>query len=110
MNVDVRTNTLILKDIPSVIDEATALIKAIDTETPQVMIEAKIVEAALDFSRELGSTWAIGTNQLEAGFGGNAPRRDRGGPDFRFHDANNVIFGNPMSISIIGGWRLSAAT
>ncbi|MCZ6508085.1 MAG: AMIN domain-containing protein, partial [Acidobacteria bacterium] len=62
VNVDVRTNTLIIKDIPSVIDEATALIKAIDTETPQVLIEAKIVEAALDFSRELGSIWSAGTN------------------------------------------------
>jgi type IV pilus assembly protein PilQ len=97
VNVDVRTNTLIIKDIPSVIDEATALIKAIDTETPQVLIEAKIVEAALDFSRELGSTWAVGTNELEDGFGGSAPRRDLGGPDFRFHDANNVIFGNPIT-------------
>ncbi len=97
VNVDVRTNTLIIKDIPSVIDEATALIKAIDTETPQVLIEAKIVEAALDFSRELGSIWSIGTNELEDGFSGNAPRRDLGGPDFRFHDQNNVIFGNPIT-------------
>ena len=55
MDVDKRTNTLIIKDIPSVIDEATALIKAIDTQTPQVLIEAKIVEASLDFSREFGS-------------------------------------------------------
>ena len=97
VNTDARTNTLIIKDIPSVIDEATALIKAIDTETPQVLIEAKIVEAALDFSRELGSVWSLGTNQLEDGFSGNAPRRDLGGPDFRFHDANNVIFGNPIT-------------
>ncbi len=97
VNTDVRTNTLIIKDIPSVIDEATALIKAIDTETPQVLIEAKIVEAALDFSRELGSVWSLGTNQLEDGFSGNAPNRDLGGPDFRFHDANNVIFGNPIT-------------
>lgn len=97
VNTDARTNTLIIKDIPSVIDEATALIKAIDTETPQVLIEAKIVEAALDFSRELGSVWSLGTNEFEDGFGGNAPRRDLGGPDFRFHDANNVIFGNPIT-------------
>src|SRR4030095_8539770 len=37
VNVDKRTNTLIIKDIPSVIDEATALIKAVDAMTPQVM-------------------------------------------------------------------------
>jgi type IV pilus assembly protein PilQ len=62
VTTDERTSTLIIKDIPSVIAEATALIKAIDTQTPQVMIEAKIVEASLDFSREFGVTWALGAN------------------------------------------------
>ena len=97
VNVDVRTNTLILKDIPSVIDEATALIKAIDTETPQVLIEAKIVEAALDFSRELGSVWSVGTNEFEDGFTNTGVRRNSGTPEFRLHDDNNVIFGNPIT-------------
>jgi type IV pilus assembly protein PilQ len=60
VDVDERTNTVILKDIVSVIDEATALIKAIDTQTPQVMVEAKIVEANLDFLREIGTTWGAG--------------------------------------------------
>jgi type IV pilus assembly protein PilQ len=59
VTTDERTSTLIIKDIPSVIAEATALIKAIDTQTPQVMIEAKIVEANLDFSREFGVTWGL---------------------------------------------------
>ena len=109
VNVDVRTNTVIIKDIPSVIDEATALIKAVDTETPQVLIEAKIVEAALDFSRELGSVWSAGTQPLEDGFdSGSGPRSDLGGPDFRFHDANNVIFGNPITSVPTGLLNMSA--
>ncbi|MFQ5513085.1 MAG: type IV pilus secretin PilQ [Myxococcota bacterium] len=60
VNVDERTNTLIIKDIPAVIHEATALVKAIDTQTPQVLIEAKIVEATLNFSRSLGAIWGGG--------------------------------------------------
>ncbi len=60
VNVDDRTNTLIIKDIPSVIHEATALVKAVDTQTPQVLIESKIVEASLNFSRGLGAVWGIG--------------------------------------------------
>ena len=72
VDIDVRTNTVILKDIASVIDEATALIKAIDTQTPQVMIEAKIVEATLDFLREFGVSWGIGVNPLTTDqIGGN---------------------------------------
>jgi type IV pilus secretin PilQ/predicted competence protein len=60
VNVDDRTNTLIIKDIPSVIHEATALVKAVDTQTPQVLIEAKIVEASLTFTRGLGAIWGVG--------------------------------------------------
>jgi type IV pilus assembly protein PilQ len=71
VNKDKRTNTLIIKDIASVIDEATALVKAVDTITPQVMIESKIVEANLDFSREFGAVWNFGTNPLtESTLGG----------------------------------------
>ncbi|MEN8184263.1 MAG: type IV pilus secretin PilQ [Myxococcota bacterium] len=86
VDVDQRTNTVILKDIPSVIDEATALIKAIDTQTPQVLIEAKIVEARLDFSREIGSTWAFGASPI--------PQNSlNGGEDLVFHDGSGLLTG-----------------
>jgi type IV pilus assembly protein PilQ len=108
VDVDVRTNTVILKDIPSVIDEATALIKAIDTQTPQVLIEAKIVEARLDFSREIGSTWAFGAQPFNDGFDPSADRRDLNvGNDVVFHDNplltgftdtfNHVQVANPIT-------------
>jgi type IV pilus secretin PilQ/predicted competence protein len=70
ITTDVRTSTLIIKDIPSVIAEATALVKAIDTQTPQVMIEAKIVEASLDFSREFGVDLRANKESVN-GFGGS---------------------------------------
>jgi type IV pilus assembly protein PilQ len=104
VDVDERTNTLIIKDINSVIDEATALVKAIDTQTPQVLIEAKVVEANLDFSRELGSTWAFGAQPLTDGFNeASGDRQDLGGNDFRLHD-NSLLTGftdtfNHVSVS-----------
>jgi type IV pilus assembly protein PilQ len=100
VNTDERTSTLIMKDIPSVIDEATALVKAIDTQTPQVMIEAKIVEAQLDFSRELGSEWGAGSQpdedfeDLQTGNVFPITTPGRGWPD---SDANNVVVRNPIS-------------
>lgn len=97
VNVDERTNTLILKDIASVIDEAVALVKAVDTETPQVMIEAKIVEANLNFARELGSTWALTSQPLEDPFSGSTLRSDLGSSDFRFHGSNGIAFSNPIT-------------
>jgi type IV pilus assembly protein PilQ len=57
--VDERTNTIIVKDIARNIDEVIALIKVLDKTIPQVIIEAKIVEATLNFSRELGVQWGV---------------------------------------------------
>jgi type IV pilus assembly protein PilQ len=107
VNVDKRTNTLVLKDIPSVIDEATALIKAIDTQTPQVMIEAKIVEAKLKFSREFGSVWSIGAQPLSDAWDDASPlRQDLGSSFARLRPSlldgaagatNGVGFANPIT-------------
>ena len=93
VNTDERTNTVIMKDIPSVIAEATALIEALDTQTPQVMIEAKIVEASLDFGRELGSTWSVGTNE-------DAGPISTGG--VTWDGKNNVAISNPIASEATG--------
>jgi type IV pilus assembly protein PilQ len=57
ITVDTRTNALIVSDVKGTIEQARALIVALDTTTPQVLIEARIVEASLDFTRELGIQW-----------------------------------------------------
>jgi len=117
VNTDERTSTLIIKDISSVIDESTALVAAVDTETPQVMIEAKIVEANLDFARELGSVWTVGQQQLNDGFDpASGTRQDLGGQDFRFSpsnfrdlsQANNVSFMNSLTAQPTALFNLSA--
>ena len=97
VNIDLRTNTLIIKDISSVIDEASALVSAIDTQTPQVMIEAKIVEANLDFSRELGSVWSIQSNQFVNAFNPTTLRTDLGTEDYTLIGSNGLSFANPIT-------------
>jgi len=101
VNVDKRTNTVIIKDIPSVIDEATALVKAIDTQTPQVLIEAKIVEANLTFARDIGTTWGFGAQPLQDPLGGGTTPQALGGSDFLLNTTsasnNNVTFANPIT-------------
>jgi type IV pilus assembly protein PilQ len=54
---DTRTNTLIVKDLARNVDEVVSLIKLLDKPIPQIMIEARIVEASLTFSRSLGVQW-----------------------------------------------------
>lgn len=51
---ETRTNQLFVSDIPSKLEEITALIAKIDVPVRQVLIEARIVEADDDFSRSLG--------------------------------------------------------
>ena len=68
--VDERTNTIIIKDLARNMDEVLALIKMLDKAISQVMIEAKIVEATLNFSRELGVQWGV---DYKAGAGTGNP-------------------------------------
>jgi type IV pilus assembly protein PilQ len=58
---DERTNKLVIKHTPAVIEDARAIVSALDEPTRQVLIEARIVEATADFSRELGVQWGSGT-------------------------------------------------
>jgi type IV pilus assembly protein PilQ len=56
-SADVRNNQLILTDTAEVIGKARSIIARIDKITPQVVIEARIVEASDDFERNLGAEW-----------------------------------------------------
>ncbi len=57
--IDERTNTLIISDVPKRIEPLDQLINTLDTETPQVMIEARIIETSRTFSREMGVQWGF---------------------------------------------------
>lgn len=79
---DVRTNKIIVKDIPQVLDDMRKLISQLDVPEKQVMIEARIVEATSTFTRSLGVNWGLhyrdgsasfmGINQMDTSFGGQA--------------------------------------
>lgn len=109
VNQDQRTSTLIIKDIPSVVQEAIELVNAIDTQTPQVLIEAKIVEANLDFVRELGSEWSIGTQPYADAFDPSSGHNPNlGGKNFMPHGNNALAFANPINGIPTGTAALSA--
>jgi type IV pilus assembly protein PilQ len=57
VTVDERTNTLIIKDTQVIVNKAKDLIRRLDAQTPQVLIQAQIIEANADWSRELGIQW-----------------------------------------------------
>ena len=55
--VDERTNSLMVTETADKLEELRRLIKSIDIPVRQVMIEARIVIASTDFSRQLGIQW-----------------------------------------------------
>ena len=69
---DPRTNTLIIRDIPSVIPSIDNVIRQLDKKTPQVEIEARIVQASRNFARDIGVQLAAAgvTNNGQNAFGG----------------------------------------
>jgi len=57
VSADSRMNAMVVKDLSLNLDRMERLIKNLDMRTPQVMIEAKIVEVANNYARELGIQW-----------------------------------------------------
>jgi type IV pilus assembly protein PilQ len=57
ISTDKRTSSVIIKDVKEKHKEYAALIKSLDQATPQVSIEARLVEVTTSFSKELGIQW-----------------------------------------------------
>ncbi|MBL9014402.1 MAG: type IV pilus secretin PilQ [Myxococcales bacterium] len=84
IEVDERTNALIVVDVAGNRAEIQRLALSLDTQTPQISIEARIVEARSTFLRQLGIQW-----------GGNASMSAAGG------NSTGLVF--PSSIGLAGG-------
>ncbi len=69
---DSRSNTLIIRDIPSVLPVLDNLIRQLDRKSQQVEIEARVVAANRTFSREIGTqlAFAAASNNGRNIFGG----------------------------------------
>jgi type IV pilus secretin PilQ/predicted competence protein len=59
IQTDVRTNTLIINDLPERLQRAAALITTLDRPEPQVEIEARIVQTTREFARSVGVQWGM---------------------------------------------------
>lgn len=57
IEVNEFSNTLLVRDIPEVLDEISGLLARLDRPLPQILIEARIVEVNTDAVRDLGIQW-----------------------------------------------------
>ncbi|MDI6800660.1 MAG: type IV pilus secretin PilQ [Thermodesulfovibrionales bacterium] len=59
IGVDVRTRSLIVKDVHSILGEVEKLVRSVDKQTPQVLIEARIAEVSKGYESSLGVQWGF---------------------------------------------------
>jgi type IV pilus assembly protein PilQ len=59
VQIDERTNTLIVTDLPARLETTANLLAALDRAEPQVEVEARIVQTTRDFARAVGIQWGL---------------------------------------------------
>ncbi len=72
IQVDARTNTIIITDLPSALATAETLINTLDRPQPQVEIEARIVQTTRDSARALGVQWGV-SGRMASDLGNPSP-------------------------------------
>jgi type IV pilus secretin PilQ/predicted competence protein len=66
LTVDSRTNTIIITDSRSNVEQIKKAVNRLDKITPQVLIEAKVIETNLNDSLDLGINWNISASASAA--------------------------------------------
>jgi type IV pilus assembly protein PilQ len=72
VQVDARTNTLIITDLADRLTTANDLIGTLDRAQPQVEIEARIVQTTKNFARALGIQWGF-SGRVDPALGNTTP-------------------------------------
>ena len=67
---DARSNTLIIRDIPSSLPRIENLLRQLDRKSQQVEIDARVVQASRSFARELGTQFGFSTPAGNTALGG----------------------------------------
>jgi type IV pilus assembly protein PilQ len=99
IEVDPRSNTLIVTDVRENIDAIRQLVQLLDQPEPQVEIEARIVIASRNFSRDLGvqiSALVLG-NRGQVGQFGTLPGAGTGGGQLNPGGVPSLPLQNPSN-------------
>lgn len=72
VEIDPRTNTLIVTDLPQYLAAVEVLIATLDKAEPQVEIEARIVQTTREFARSVGVQWGF-TGRVAPELGNTTP-------------------------------------
>lgn len=105
MTVDLRTNSLIIRDVPPNLAKIKEFIAKVDRPTASIQIEARVVEITKDDARSLGIVWGgaftprTGQNSPIVDVRGAAPSRGAGDTAPR----STAVNAPPLTPAIVGG-------
>ena len=92
VQVDARTNTLIIADLPDQFPAIRQLLTTLDRAEPQVEIEARIITTTRDFARAIGVQWGLnGRMTPEIGNTTNLAFPNSGTLDGRLDGSGTVV-------------------
>ena len=66
VSTDPRTNVIVVNDLRYNLEKIERLIRTLDTQTPQILIEARMIEATNDFATSVGIQWGGGILMSQA--------------------------------------------
>ena len=93
VSVDVRTNTLLIKDTTSSLSNVRQLLAQLDIPVRQVLIESRVVIANDDFSKELGVRFGISRDSS-----GGATTGDAAVGSGTLEGVTNLLNNDPLGI------------
>lgn len=109
--VDTRTNQLVITEVPDYLQTMLNLIDTVDIATPQVVIEARIVETTKNFLQQFGIDWGFGMiydPALGTGTGLQFPNAvDVAGGPFSFGRGNTLL--DIAMTDVLGAFDLDIA-
>lgn len=101
ISLDARTNSLIVRDTIEIIEKLKKIIEVLDTQTPQVLIQAKIIEVREEHRKEIGFT-----NGLSFGYDPVGVVSGSTGPGFSFSSAPTALSPSMLGLNISNFSRL----
>jgi type IV pilus assembly protein PilQ len=103
IEVDGRSNTLIITDVKENIEAIRQLVAILDQPEPQVEIETRIVIAQHNFSRDLGAQLSAGVVNLGRGSLGNLSSLPASGGGGGSGGGSGALQSGPNPFGVFGG-------
>ena len=91
VQVDRRTNSLIISDLPNNLDAVEKMARDLDSTTPQIEITAKLVDVDAEALRQMGVQWTAGYATTTGPTPVSGPPSPGRGPFNPGNDGNNVL-------------------